>query len=316
MSKPVVTWPGPDEAVKAEPGKKITILTCGSTGITCVRVANGAKAAADALGWDADVVDGQNQPTVWNSALSTALSEGTDAIILAAVPPAAAAGALEKAKKGGVPVIGLLSEAGAELATDTITLDSPAIGKLMADTVAVESDGNAKVLLLIDKQFPEIVPRWDAFRKELADVCPSCSVESEQEFSLALASQRLAGIVSSTLSSNPKINYVVQPFDAIAPFTEQGIRAGGSKAKIVGLGADPPAVQAMTDGIQVASVGTPAEWMGWMAVDSLLRTEAGQEVPDYDVPSRVLTSDSIPGADGWQGDFDYQSKFKEIWGVN
>jgi ribose transport system substrate-binding protein len=313
-SAPVDAWPGPDDPVDAPSDKKITILTCGSTGITCVRVANGAKAAAQALGWEADVVDGQNQPTVWNGALKTALAEGTDAIVLAAVPPAAVAGALEQAKQQDVPVIGLLSSAGEELATDTITLDSPAIGKLFADVIAVESGGDGKVLLLQDQQFPEIQPRWDALKKELAAVCEKCSVDSEQEFSLALASQRLAGIVSSTLSSKPSIDFVIQPFDAITPFTEQGLRAGGSSAKIIGLGADPPSIQAIGNGTEVASIGTPAEWMGWMAIDSLLRNEAGQDVPDYTVPSRVLTEETVPGEDGWQGDFDYQAKFKQLWG--
>jgi ribose transport system substrate-binding protein len=314
-SKPVGTWPGPDEAVTSEPSRSITIMTCGSTGITCVRLANGAAAAAAALGWHADVVDGQNQPTVWNSALKTAIAQGTEGIVLAAVPPPAVAGALAVARAKGIPVVSLLNTDGIDLVTTGIDHDPQALGALLADTVAVQSHGDAHILLLEDDEFPVVGVRYQAFQTELAKACPDCTVVSKQQFSLALVSQRLAGTVSSTLTTNPDIDYVLQPFDAITPFTEQGIRAAGSKAQIIGVGADPPSVKAIGDGTEAASIGTPAEWIGWMGVDALVRTAAGVGLPKYEVPMRVITKDSVPGKDGWQGDFDYQAQFKKLWGV-
>jgi ribose transport system substrate-binding protein len=314
-SNPITAWPGPEAAVAPEGGKSITILTCGSTGITCVRVANGAAAGAEALGWDADVVDGQSRPTVWNSALKNAIAKGTDAIVLAAVPPVAVAGALDLAKQEDIPVVSLLSSQGIELVSASIDHDAKALGTLLADAVAVQSNGDARVLLLENDEFPELAVRYRAFEDELAAVCEGCSIESRQQFTLGLVAQRLAGTVSSTLATDPDINFVVQPFDAITPFTQQGIRAANSKAQIVGVGADPPSVQAIGDGTEAASVGTPAEWMGWMGIDALVRIGAGKPVPEYTVPMRVITKESVPGEDGWQGDFDYASKFKELWGV-
>jgi ribose transport system substrate-binding protein len=314
-SKPISEWPGPEDSVTPEIGKSITILTCGSTGITCVRVANGAAAAAEALGWDADVVDGQSQPTVWNSALNTAIAQGTDAIVLAAVPPAAVARAMDVAKKKQIPVISILNSESLDLVSGAVDHDAKALGKLLADVVAVESEGDAHMLLLENDEFPSLAVRYGAFEEELEAVCAGCSIDSRQQFTLALVAQRLGGTVSSTLATHPDIDYVVQPFDAITPFTQQGIRAANSKAQIIGVGADPPSVQAIGDGSEAASVGTPAEWMGWMGVDALVRIGAGQPVPDYTVPMRVITKESVPGEDGWQGDFDYAAKFKELWGV-
>ena len=107
-----VTWPGPNTSVKPPAGKSVTIIICGSQGITCVRVGNGAKAAAAALGYKATVVDGQSQPTVWNQAIRSAVASKTSGIILAGVPPALVTGALAVAKSAGIPVATVLSVLG------------------------------------------------------------------------------------------------------------------------------------------------------------------------------------------------------------
>jgi hypothetical protein len=70
----------------------------------------------------------------------------------------------------------------------------------------------------------------------------------------------------------------------------------------------------MKAGDMVESMGTPAEWMGWQAVDGLVRLFAGKKVDDAPVPQRLVTAANPPGADGWQGDFDYQAQYKKVWG--
>jgi ribose transport system substrate-binding protein len=81
-----VEWPGPNDPVKPPAGKKITMITCGSQGITCVRVANGVKAAGEALGYQVKVVDGRSDPTVWNQAIKGAIADKADGIAMSPSP--------------------------------------------------------------------------------------------------------------------------------------------------------------------------------------------------------------------------------------
>jgi ribose transport system substrate-binding protein len=319
-----VTWPGPNDPVKPPAGKKITVITCGSQGITCVRVANGAKAAAQTLGYSATVVDGRSQPTVWNQAIQSAVASKADAIVLAAVPPGLVAGAIAKAKAAKIPVASVLSVLGPP--TDVrVNIDRPAVADANAAWIGKDSADKARMLMVRDDEFPETKMSTDAYASAISKNCPGCKVSKSVAFTLALASQRLAGDVAQALRADPSINYVVLPFDTINPFVIEGIRQAGrtGKVKIVGLGADPPSVDALKSGDQAQSLGTAAEWMGWSAVDGLVRTFAGQAVPPFDSkvvsnyssPLRYVTKANVAQADnGWAGGFDYQSKFKQLWG--
>lgn len=318
-----IKWLGPNVPVTPPPGKSITVVICGSQGITCVRVGEGVEAAAKAVGYKVKVVDGQSNPTVWNQAVQNAVAEKTDGIVLAAVPPGLVSGALEKAKAAGIPVAAALSVIGPAVDVK-VELDRPAIAAANSAWIAKDSGGHARVLVVRDDEFPETKVTSEAYGPDLEAECSGCGVEDEVEFTLALASQRLAGEVTQALKQHPEINYIVQPFDTVTTFVKQGIiQAGKSgQVKIVGLGADPPSFEALKEGSMAQSLGTPAQWMGWDALDGLIRLFAGKPVPklnkqtqsNYDVPERFVTAETPePGPSGWP-DFDYQSKFEALWG--
>ncbi len=318
-----ITWPGPNDPVKPTAGKSITIITCGSQGITCVRVANGAKAAAEAAGYKPTIVDGQSDPTVWNQAVAGAVANKADGIVLAAVPPALVSGAFAKAKAAGIKIASVLSVVGPP--SDTyVNIDRKAVASANSAWINQDSGGEAHILMINDNEFPETKITSDAYPAALKTECPGCSIDAEADFTLALASQRLAGDVAQALQQNPDINYVVLPFDTVNTFVVQGIAQAGKsgQVKIVGLGADPPSFEAMAAGDQAMSLGTPAEWMGWDAIDGLSRAFAGQSqaplnkkiLSNYEVPLRYVTPDTPdPGPTGWP-DFDYESHYESLWG--
>lgn len=322
-SREITDWPGPDDPVKVTPGKKVTIITCGSTGITCVRVANGAKAAAESLGYKATIVDGRQQPTVWNQAVSQAISNKSDGIILAAVPPVLVQGALKAASDAGIQIAATLTPNGDGPVT-RVNYDRSKVAEANAAFIAKDSGGDAKVLQLADyTDFPDLKQDGEAYAGLLKKYCDTCEVTKTLRFTAALAPQRLPGDIAQALQSDPSINYVLVPFDTFNAFVIQGLRQANKagSVKIVGVGADPPSLDAIKQGIQVESLGTPAEWMGWDAVDGLLRAWAEQkQAPiiksansNYDVPLKYITKDNLPEAAGWQGDYDYQSKYEELW---
>lgn len=322
FSKPM-EWPGPEEAVAAPEKKKLTVVICGSQGITCVRVGNGVKAAGEALGYDVKIVDGRSQPQVWNQAVQAAVADKTDGIVLAAVPPALVADAMGKAKEAKIPVAAVLSVAGPP-ADVGVEIDRPEVARANSAWIANDSGGKANVLVVRDDEFPETKVTSDAYKTELAKACKDCKIADEISFTLALASQRLASDTAQALQKNPDIDYIVLPFDTVTTFVSQGVREAGKtgKVKIIGLGGDPPSIEAIKAGDMAQSFGQQAEWMGWNAVDGLTRIFAGEEVPpideathsNYEVTGRYVTKDNLPEGDHWDGDFDYPSKYKELWG--
>ena len=317
-----VKWPGPNDPVKAPAGKKITMITCGSQGITCVRVANGVKAAGQALGYQVKVVDGRSDPSVWNQAIKNAIADKADGIAMSAIPPVVVGDAIKSAKAAGIPIAAGLSTAGP--AEVKATPNRPDIARANAAYLAVDSGGKAKVLSIRDDEFPETKQTADLLPKQLKELCQGCEVTQEIDFTLALASARLASKVTQALRNHPDINYITTPFDTVNVFVQQGIAQAQKKGKvkIVGVGGDPPSVEAIKAGDEVASLGEPGEWVGWMLVDGLTRIFAKQDVPpidaqtdtNYVVPQRFITTKTELDPQGWQGGFDYETKYKELWG--
>jgi hypothetical protein len=67
-----------------------------------------------------------------------------------------------------------------------------------------------------------------------------------------------------------------------------------------------------------ATVAHPAEWSGWEAVNQIIRAMAKLgPAPHVSLPIRVLTRANVPPASktkfGWNGDYNYQAKYKSLW---
>lgn len=317
FSQPVTDWPGPNTAFTPPTGKKITAITCAATGITCVRVADGVKSAGEALGYDVNVVDGKGDPAVWNQAIRAAIANKSDGIVLAAVPPGLATGAVAAAEKAGIPVIyGLGNDkTGVDLALDTDRVEA---GRVLADWVTVDSDGKGKVLVLRDPEFPELTQYDDAFVAELKAACPDCAIAAQPDFTLAQMADRLPGTVSSALRTDPDIGYILAPYDSAVTFINQGVRqAGKSDIKLMGVGGDQPTVDNIKSGAQTASMGVPSEWIGWQAVDAIARKLAGKPIEDAPVEQGLMLEDNVDQqatGGSYDGGFDYQSEYKQLWG--
>jgi ribose transport system substrate-binding protein len=316
-SKPITEWPGPNTAFTPPTGKKITAITCSATGITCVRVTDGVKAAGQALGYDVNVVDGKGDPSVWNQAIRAAIANKSNGIVLGAVPPGLVMGAVAAAEKAGIPVVyGLGNDkTGVDLALDT---DRAEAGRVLADWVTVDSGGKGKVLVLRDPEFPELTQYDDAFVAQLKKDCTGCSIAGQPDFTLGAMADRLPGIVSTALRTDPDIGYILAPYDSASTFISQGIRqAGKSGIKVLGDGGDPPTMDNLKSGAEVASMGVPSEWIGWQAVDAIARKLAGKPIEEAPVVQGLITKENIDqqAPNGYyDGGFDYQSKYKQLWG--
>jgi ribose transport system substrate-binding protein len=314
---PLASFPAPGGAVKAPAGKRVVAITCSSQGYGCVQGGIGVQEAGKALGWKVTVVDGKGDPGAWNAAIQQAVVAKADGIVLLAVDPQLVSGALAKAKAAGIPVVStFIPKLGSATVDGYASTDHAQGGKILADWIIKDSGGKADVLMLSEKAFPELVKRNAALTDELASQCPGCRIAATVEFNIGTMAQQLAGAVTSALQRDPKVDYVVAPFDSSGIFAGQGIRQAGKAGavKMVGAEGDPNGIQAVQGGTQAIDLATVPPWGGWAAMDLLVRRFAGTPLETAELPQRLFDKSNVPAGKGWTGDVDYQAKYRELWG--
>lgn len=316
---PVTEFPGPSEPVKAERGKRIVAITCSSQGYGCVQGGIGVQEAGKALGWEVTVADGKGDPSVWNASIRQAIVSKADGIVLLAVDPQLVKDSLARAAAADIPVIStFIPEFPGSAADGYVSTDHTAGGKILADWIIEDSGGEANVLMLNEKAFPELVKRNTALVDELRTACTGCKVVDTVEFNIGTMAQQLAGAVTSALQKDPSIEYVVAPFDSSGIFAGQGIRAAGKagQVKMVGAEGDPNGIEGVQGGTQAIDLATVPPWGGWAAADLLVRHFAGAPVETAELPQRLFDESNVPEGKGWTGDVDYKAEFQKLWGVS
>jgi ribose transport system substrate-binding protein len=310
--KPITSWNGFGPAIQPPSGKHIVAIECSSVGVGCVQDADAVKAAGEKLGWSTTVVNGKGDPTVWNSAVQSAVAGKADGIVLAAISPAIVKGAVAEAEKAGIPVLATLSGPPA----DALVLpDGKTGGTMMANFLTADSGGGADVLILNAPEFQDPAERNEILEQQLEETCAGCTQEVAT-FSFGTMAEKLSGQVSSALQADPNIDYVVAPFDAAEPFVIQGINAAGrTEVKLGTFEGDPKAMEDIGQGPHAADVATPNEWVGWTAVDDLARLMLGEKITRVtNVPVRLFTESNAGEAAGWKGDLDFEAEYLKLWG--
>lgn len=317
---PKTQWPGPNGAPKSVPkGKTIYVITCSSQGNGCVRAAAGATQAASLLGWSVKTIDGKGDPATWNAGINSAIAAHAAGIVLDAVPPPLVGDAVTKAKAAGIPLVSVFnpkpSQPGSVFAY--VTPDHSAQGTAMADWVASDSKGQAKIILVEDNEFPEIKQRTDAFQAEIKK-CSGCKIDTVLQSQIGTMAQQVPGEVTSALQSHPDVTYVVGPYDSNALFESEGVQQAGKAAtvKVSGYEGDAAAIAAIRKGQTfAATIADPAEWMGWSAIDEFRRALTKQPAQDVPVSWRLITKANVPSGANYVGDVAFASHFKTLWGV-
>lgn len=325
--QPISKWFGPAQHFTPPAHKHIMILICGAQGGGCVREGQGAKAAATALGWTADVVDGKLDPTEWNRAVKQAATSGVDGIYDISGNPNVMGDAMSVVRAKHIPFV--LAEqspaAGDQVGINSyIDPDPVAGGKIIAQWVAADSGNKAHVLVLGIPGYADILTRNNALVGGLKNDCNGKCVTYHSDVSTATMGTSLAPLVTSQLQQHPDINYVWSADDAISGFVAQGIQQAGktSTVKLVSGAGAPEILAKIKTGGEAADLATGDQWEGWLGIDTLARVMAG--VPYQKVwrePQRLWTSANIGQAPasiftaGWNPEFDYQAGFKQRWGV-
>lgn len=289
----------------------------------------GVEAAAAAIGMTVQVCDGKGTPTEVSACVDHATNAKAAGIILDAVPYDLAGNSIDAAQAAGIPVI-----IGNQLADPrhpaTPTFSYTAVSgseqqEALAKWVIADSDGKANVLINENTDGKSQIQYVEDSLKVYSSECPDCVVATNEISSANFA--QVPSSTSSALLQNPNADYVVIEFAQFLQATQGGVQNAGAIDRVKGVAGsaslnDLKAVS--VDGFLRAATAQASAYAGWMYVDATLRLIAGQPVPEYSIPIRLFTADTMAGVDlteeaeasgEWFGPTTFTDQFKALWGV-
>jgi len=284
--------------------------------------------AAKAAGLKVQVCDGKGTPTDINACVAQATSAKAGAIVTDAIPYGLAASSLDAAQKAKIPVV---------INSQVIDDQHPASSTLayvgedagsdqqvaLAKWTTLDSNGKAGVLINQNTDGPSQAVFVSAGKKVFSSDCPDCKVTinevSSANFSLVPSS------TSAALLKDPNITYVESQFEQFLQPTQAGIQsASKTGVKVTTGAAELSSLKALQGGQIQAAAGQDSSYQAWADVDAVLRMMLGSQAPDYKIPVRLFTKDSVADlkltedalASGeWFGPTTFTDDFKKLWGL-
>lgn len=281
----------------------------------------------------------QGQPTQWVSALNQAISAKPDMIILnTALDPRQVLAQIKAAKSAGIPVIAthffdqdysdsLGTSCGATQdlcdAGLTATVNAPfnLATRVEADWIIKDSDSKAHVMVITANDAAPTAGMVDAAKDEFAKQCPDCQVDV-QNVLISDWPSKIPTLVSTALTRDPDLRYILPLFDFGAPYAATGIITAGKSdsVKIVSYNGTQSVLQLLQNGGPVAvDVGEPLNWLAYAFMDQAFRVLAGvAPVANEHTPIRLFTAANVgetgtpPTVTGGYGDA-YIDGYQKLW---
>jgi ABC-type sugar transport system substrate-binding protein len=325
----------PTESVPSDVSGTAWIVSCGESVTSCSSPSEGAREAAETVGWSPTVCDGKVNPDGWTACVRQGVAARASVILTIGFDCASVAGALTEAKAAGVPVVGVgatdceAAQNGPLFSAVTTKLDGytnpewwTLMGQLQAKWLVGKTDGQAKVLS-VDFKDQIWGPDITAGVKSVIDACEGCKVLDSIQLSNAdLATGALAQKFSAALLKNPDVNAIAVPIDGwFLAGLGQAIAASGRSDDIEVIGAFGSEANfelIRSDGGEDATVAFSAAWDGWAGVDAALRFLAEQTVLPSGVGLQAVdATTNIPAAGAqfaYNPEIDFRAAYRTAWG--
>jgi ribose transport system substrate-binding protein len=316
-------WEGPTEPDPAAPNKKILfILVIGGTEGQDL-VEDGAKPAAKAIGWDVSFFRGDGTPASYAEGIAQAITEHVDGVVFSSVTPTLVINQMKELKAAGIPAVAISNtvEPVDETWLYNIGYNEEKEAKYLAAGITRESNGEANLLMLDDKEFGVNVKRYEAFQKVLPELCPNCSVSHEDEFQVTELETKLEPKVAGLLQAYPETNYIYAPYDDSAIPMIAAVKQAGlqDEVSIASYGGYQQSTDAIREGdVQNLTIANAVPWQSWEAIDVLNRYFTNKKIPQNALnsdPVKLLTKETVPpkGQYFTGAEAEYEKHYEELW---
>ncbi|HZK16456.1 MAG TPA: substrate-binding domain-containing protein [Solirubrobacterales bacterium] len=322
-------WEGPTEPVEPPKDFKVAGVSCFSQLEGCLTPIEGAQHAAEELGWEFEIYDGEADPTVHSKRIQQAIQNNADAIILAAVDGNAVKSAREEAEKAGIIVVSTTN--GTAPGEQGFVLDtSPNItemGNAVADWIAVDSEGEGVVAPFLDREFSTNVV-FDAGIKERLKDCAGCTVKPTTDFVATDVGTKLGPNTVAYLQDNPDVEYFYSTYDPAMVDQVAAVQQAGLDVKSCSELGDAQNLSFIrNEQIQACDAAWDNEYEGYATIDQISRLATDQPLAVTEgVPERFKYGENIPwvlldkenlpeGDETYRAPFDYVSEYRKLWGL-
>jgi ribose transport system substrate-binding protein len=276
--------------------------------------------------------DGKGSVVGWNGCIQQAVAQKPGAIVLESINPSLVSASIASAKAAGIPVlIDTATDSTTpwyKSATAQVSYDYTLGSQLVADWIIADSKGKAHVLVIDtdDLSLKKAVTQ-DGYESEFSKHCPGCDVTVDSVTSSADWGTMVTPLVTSALTKDPSINYVVAEYDPEVPGAITALAQLGkqSSVKVAAFNASLEQMQDLKQKSYVSvEVGSDQNSLGWAEADQVLRVLAGkQPVQREATGTRVFTASNIGSltlntssfySGAWYGN-GFESEYKTLWGL-
>ncbi|MGD9735833.1 MAG: sugar ABC transporter substrate-binding protein [Solirubrobacterales bacterium] len=327
--------PLPKSGPKGVTGKKIYAIPCNAAAPGCALTIDAVAEAAKELDWDVTIADGHGTAEGESAAIDAAIAAKADGIILMVIDCAEVKPALERAKDAGIKIFAISSidcddpevNAGPPLFDGSFGTEPEFIQSVwdaVADYVIAETNGEAKIILPVEKQ-PVITYKYAKAFEKAIEKCDGCTVYTTPVTLNDLTTNKVESVAAAALTAHPDANVVVAPYDAMIQLgigaAVEAARNSGREILLTGLEGLPANIELIEEGVQDMAPGSqPIAWWGWAAVDGLNRVFAGEPQVDPGFGLQVITEEQnlptkTPYYNGNAKSQDYPENYRRIWGI-
>ncbi|WP_196073057.1 sugar ABC transporter substrate-binding protein [Nakamurella alba] len=332
----VPSWTAPGPALDGSKlrGKSIYVIPITSQSPFEIQVEETEKEIAAKMGIELTFHTNQGTVAEWVQGMNSAIAAKPDLIFLQSAPdPRQLQPQIAAANAAGIPVVAShIWDAKDPQAPDCIGCTGLAAvvkgpfsdaGRMMADWVINDSKGTANVLMVGIKGINSGDVVNAAEQAEYAANCPGCKVTT-----VSLTLDQISGgslqAVSSALSADPGIDYIVPTFDILVDGTIASMntsnRADGVKVVSFGGTSSVMAQVANPDSVVAADVAEPLAWTAYANLDQAFRIILGMPPVEAATPARVFDKTTISNAgaapayaDGFGTEF--ADGYWKLWGL-
>ncbi len=316
------------EPTEVEDGLDFFVMSCGEQNPTCAAPAAAMLEAAEAAGWNAQLVDGKLNPEGFATAIRQAIAGGADVLVPVGIGCGAAAAAFQEAKDAGVTIIG----GGGVDDCDPKIWDSERLwlpdmppffytfGGLMADYAYGKTDGDVKAVVI--NSTTNVWGPWitESFEGQLEKLGGGEVLEVVDISDPETADNSYLQKVTSALLANPDANTLIVPTDGyLVTGLAAAIEQAGFADQLITIGAfgSDGAIDMIREGQPgiTATVALATSWEAWGSIDTAIRIRNGQEAAYIGQSIQVIDADhNLPASGGYEGSTDFRAKFLESWG--
>ncbi|MDQ6523967.1 substrate-binding domain-containing protein [Nocardioides sp. LHD-245] len=314
----------PELPAPAPTGKRLVMVTCSIP--VCVTLSDGAREAAEKLGWTVSTLQTNSTPEGYTSAMNQVAADPPDALAyISALPDSSVAKQLAKIHAAGTRIVAI-SPLGDPLAEADTPIggvvfgqrDAHFTGTLMAQSVLADADGPVESVFVWD---PSFEGSWGPIKAGFEATMKSAGAEPGiLEVSNANIGKTVPSQIVSYLQAHPDTAYVALAVVDYNAGLAAALQAAGlqDRVKIISRAADAAALEAIQAGKQWASIGLELAAAGYRVVDQLIRLMTDVPLEDRADPigwQQVYVEDNVSDADNQVEPPEYAQAYYDAWHV-